>query len=58
MDFTTTIVRKVIRLPLIAIIQYVSENVGWDLNVNIDILLCLPFLHVGFNVTNNLFQLS
>ena len=41
-----------------AIIQYISENVGWDLNVNLDGLLCLPFLHVGFNVTDNLLQLG
>jgi hypothetical protein len=35
-----------------------SQNVGWDLNVNIDVLLCLPFLHVGFDMTDDLFQLG
>jgi hypothetical protein len=58
MDFTVTTVRRVICLSLTAIIQDILENVGRDLNINLNGLLCLPFLHVGFDVTDNLFQLD
>ena len=53
-----TTARRVVCLSLTAIIQDLLENVGRDLNVNLDGLLCLPFLYVGFDITDNLFQLG
>ena len=44
-------VNGAICLPLAAVIQYIFENVGWDLDAHIDV----PFLHVVFDVTDNIF---
>ena len=50
-----TTVNGAICLPLTAVIQDILENVGWDLDGNVDVLLRLPFLYVPFNMTDDLF---
>ena len=50
-----TTVNGAICLPLAAVIQHGFENVRWDLDANIDVLLFLPFLYVAFDVTDNIF---
>jgi hypothetical protein len=57
-DFALMTVNGAICLPLTAIIQYILENIRWDLDAHINVLLRLPFLHVPFNVTDDLFQLA
>lgn len=56
MDFTVATVDGVICLSLTAVIQYVLKDLGWDLDINIDLLFILSFLHVPFNVVEDVFK--
>ncbi|KAK2052292.1 hypothetical protein LY76DRAFT_346790 [Colletotrichum caudatum] len=55
MDFATPTIYGVF-CPLSAIIQYVPKDFGWDLDIDVNLLLILSFLHVPFGMVENLFQ--